>query len=104
MDQGDSGRIYVTVPKLTYLQPWYSHIGLTHLPLDKIAAISQMIFQMHFHEWNFFILIRISLEVVPRGLTDDNLTLVQIMAWHHTGDKPLSEPMLTQFTDTYMWH
>ena len=24
------------------------------------------------------------------------------MAWHWTGDKPLSEPMLTQFTDAYM--
>ena len=24
------------------------------------------------------------------------------MAWHQPGDKPLSEPMLTNFTDTYM--
>ena len=24
------------------------------------------------------------------------------MAWHRTGDKPLSEPMLNQFTDAYM--
>ena len=23
------------------------------------------------------------------------------MAWHWTGDKPLSEPMMTQFTDAY---
>ena len=75
MDQGNSGRIYVTVPKLTYPQPWYSHIGLTHLPLDKTAAISQMIFQMHFHEWTFFILIRISLEMVPKGPIVNNLTL-----------------------------
>ena len=26
------------------------------------------------------------------------------MAWHQIGDKPLSLPMLTQFTDAYMWH
>ena len=26
------------------------------------------------------------------------------MAWHRIGDKPLSEPMLTQFTDVYMRH
>ena len=26
------------------------------------------------------------------------------MAWHWTGDKPLSEPMMTQFNDTYMRH
>ena len=24
---------------------------LTHLPLEEMAAISQMIFRMHFHEW-----------------------------------------------------
>ena len=29
--------------------------------------------------------------------------LVQVMAWRRTDEKPLSEPMLTQFTDTYMW-
>ena len=26
------------------------------------------------------------------------------MAWRLPGDKPLSEPMLTQFTDADMWH
>ena len=25
-----------------------------------------------------------------------------IMAWRQTGDKPLSEPMMTQFNDAYM--
>ena len=28
--------------------------------------------------------------------------LVQAMAWHHRGAKPLPESMLTQFTDAYM--
>ena len=28
--------------------------------------------------------------------------LVQIMAWCRTGDKPLSEPMMVQFTEAYM--
>ena len=28
--------------------------------------------------------------------------LIQVMAWHRTGDKPLSEPMMTQFTDAWM--
>ena len=27
--------------------------------------------------------------------------LVQIMAWRRSGDKPLSEPMMAQFTDAY---
>ena len=30
--------------------------------------------------------------------------LVQVMAWHRTGDKALHEPMLTQYTDAYLWH
>ena len=31
-----------------------------------------------------------------------NMTaLVQMMAWHRTGDKPLSELMLAYFTDVY---
>ena len=30
--------------------------------------------------------------------------LICIMAWGQIGDKPLSEPMLTQFTDAYMQH
>ena len=30
--------------------------------------------------------------------------LVQKMAWHRIGVKPLSEPMLTQFTDACMRH
>ena len=29
-----------------------NHGKLTHLPLDKMDAISQTIFQMHFREWN----------------------------------------------------
>ena len=30
--------------------------------------------------------------------------LVPIMAWRRPGDKPLSEQMLTRFTEAYMWH
>ena len=48
------------------------------------------------------ILIKISLKFVPKGPIDNNQALVQIMAWRQIGDKPLSEPMLTRFTDTYM--
>ena len=59
---------------------------------------------MHFHEQKFCILIQISLNFVSKGPVDNELDLVQIMAWHRTGDKPLSEPMLTCFTDTYMQH
>ena len=40
------------------------------------------------------ILIKISLNFVPKGLINDNHTLVQTMAWHLPGDKPLSEPLM----------
>ena len=50
----------------------------------------------------FFILIKISLKFVPSINTIPALD--QIMAWRRSGDKPLSDPMLTQFTDAYMRH
>ena len=49
----------------------------------------------------FYILIKISLEFVPKYVINNNASLVQIMAWRQIGDKPLSEPMLTRFTDAY---
>ena len=48
--------------------------------------------------WNRFSLF------VPEGIINNIPALVQIMAWCLPGDKPLSEPMLTQFTDAYMQH
>ena len=52
----------------------------------------------------FCIVTKISLKFVPNGPIDNNPTLVQLMAWRQIGDKPLYEPMLTQFTDAYMRH
>ena len=39
--------------------------------------------------------ILISLKFVPKGPIDNKPVLVQVMAWHRTGDKPLPELMLT---------
>ena len=50
---------------------------------------------------NLCIFFRILLEFVPKGLIDNMPALVQVMAWHQTGAKPLPEPMLTQSTDTH---
>ena len=46
----------------------------------------------------------ISLKFVPMGPMDNNPPLVQIMAWRWICDKPLSKPLLTGFTDKFMWH
>ena len=57
------------------------------------------IFQTTFLNCIFFydimwISIKISLKFVPKGLIDNILALVQIMAWCRPGDKPLAEPMM----------
>ena len=49
-------------------------------------------------------LMTISLNFFPRSPIDNNAALVQVMAWRWRSDKPLSEPMVAQFTDAYMWH
>ena len=50
----------------------------------------------------FCILIQVSPNFFSKGPIDNKAVLVQIMAWRRTGDKPLSEQALTQFTDAYM--
>ena len=47
------------------------------------------------------IFIQIPLEFVPKFLIDNKSALVQVMAWSHISDKPLSEPMMTQFSDAH---
>ena len=78
---------------------------LTHLPLDKMAAIlADDNFKCIFSNENDRITIRMSLQLVPRSPIDNMPTLFQVMAWRSTGDKPLLESMQIQFTDIYMRH
>ena len=53
---------------------------------------------------NIRISIKISLKFVPTVSNDNKSALVQVMAWRRTGGRPLSELMLTRFTDAYMRH
>ena len=46
----------------------------------------------------------ISLKFVPWDLIENKSTLIQVMAWSGTSNKPLTEPMMTQFNDAYMHH
>ena len=60
-------------------------------------------FKCIFVNEKFCIVIWISLKFVPKGPIDNKWALVQVMAWRQTGDKPLVEPMLNQFTDIHMY-
>ena len=61
-------------------------------------------FQINFLEWNDRIPIQISLIFVAKDPIENNWALVWIMAWRRLGDKPLSEPIMTKYTDAYMRH
>ena len=74
---------------------------LSHWSQDKIASIGRWHFKHVFFNENVAIEIEISFKFVPKCQKDNNPALVQLMAWHHIGDKPLSEPMMGQFTDAY---
>ena len=52
------------------------------------------IFKRIFLNKNLWISLKISLKFVPKVPINIILALVQIMVWHRTGDKPLSEPMM----------
>ena len=70
-----------------------------------MAAIwADNIFKCIFLNENDKIPIQISLKLVPRSPVDNKTALVQVMAWRRIGDKPLPEPMTTQFNDVYMRH
>ena len=67
----------------------------------QMDAISETIL---FINEKFRISNRMSLKFVHKGPIDNIPALVQIMLWRRPGDKPLSEPLLTQFTDAYKRH
>ena len=79
-------------------------VQMTTLSFQNGHHFADNIFRCIFVSEKFCILIKISLKFVPKGQIDNNPALVQIMAWRRPGDKPLSEPMLTRFTDAYMRH
>ena len=74
-------------------------------PPEKMAVIlADGNFKCIFLNGNDKITIRISLKFVSRSPIDNKPALVQVVACRRTGDMPLPELMLTQFTDAYMWH
>ena len=87
----------------TKRQPFCSGLTvLTRPPGQNGRHVVDDIFKWFFMNEKSCILIQILLKFVPKGPIDNESPLIQVMAWRRTGDKPLSEPMLAQFTDAYM--
>ena len=63
-------------------------------PRQNGSRFADDTFKHIFLNENVRISIKISLKFVPKGPINNNPSLVQIMAWRRSGDKPLSEPMM----------
>ena len=74
---------------------WYRTINLFP-PGQNGQHLIYDIFKYIFMNENYCILIRVSLKFVPEGPIENTSALVQEMAWHKTGDKPLPEAILAQ--------
>ena len=68
------------------------------------AILADDIFKCISLNENDIIQFRILVKFIPRSPINNKAALVQVMAWHRIGEKPLPELMMTQFTDTYMRH
>ena len=68
------------------------------------AILADDIFNCIFLKENDRIPSQISQKYVPRSPIGNKPALDQVMAWRQTGDKPLPEPMMSQFIDGYMRH
>ena len=64
----------------------------------------QTTFSNDYFNEKFCTSIQMSLKFVPMVLIDNKSALVQVMSWYRTGDKPLPEPMRTQFAEAFMRH
>ena len=63
-------------------------------PRQNGRHFADNIFNCIFLNENAWISLKISLKFVPKVRINNIPSLVQIMAWRRSGDKPLSEPMM----------
>ena len=66
------------------------------------AILADDTFKRIFLNENVRISIQISLKFVPKSPIYNKSELFLVMAGRRTGDKPLPEAMMTQFTDAYL--
>ena len=65
-------------------------------PKQNGSHFADDVFKCIFLNENVWISLKISLKFVPKGPINNIPSLVQIMAWHRTGNKPLSEPVMVR--------
>ena len=73
-------------------------------PRQNRRHFANDVFKCNFLNENVWIPIKNSLKFVPKCPINNLPALIQIMARGQTGDKPISEPMMTQYNDAYMCH
>ena len=75
---------------MLFRESWVNTLRLSqngrHFPDNLLKCI--------FLKENVWIVIKISLKIVPEGPVNNIPALVEIMAWRRPGDKPLSEQMM----------
>ena len=74
---------------------------LTHLPLAQMEAKLQTVSAIASMK---IYLLQFLMKSVPWGVIEAKSSLVGVIAWHLAGEKPLSKPTMTQFSDANMWH
>ena len=90
-----------------------------NLPLDSILNVLNQrieadtkwrpfkddIFKFRLWNENNWNTIKLSLKFIPKSPIGNMSALVQVMAWHRTGDdKPISEPMMAPGTNADIRH
>ena len=80
-----------------------NHTFKTLRPRQNGCHFADNIFKCAFLNENIWISINISQNFAPKGQINNITALVQVMAWHWPGDKPLSEPMIVSLL-THLSH
>ena len=91
--------IFASDKPVTWGQPWERCFNTSSLRQN--GRHPDDIFKCIFLNKNVWISIRISLKFVPKVPIDNKASLVQIMAWHWIGNKPLFEPWPIQIWQAY---
>ena len=84
-------QVYPYTPKRTTWLQWLN----TLRPRQNGRRFPDDNFKRIFMNENISVSIKVSLKFVPKGPVKNIPTMVQIMACRRTGDKPLSEAMMT---------